>query len=391
MKIKTISGVTLFLLIASFATAQIPCGPTISPLPTLFVNWSQFRYDTQHTACNPYETILSSKTVGNLALDWTYPAGAHVFQDPAVANGLVYFSSDYPDNTLYAVNAATGALVWKYVGAGQTYFSAPVVVNNIVYVGALHQSAVYAFKASTGEFLWQYATAWVVESAPTVANGVLYIGDGNGTLYALNAATGTLLWTYAVPSDEIVSSPTVANGVIYFVSVYPIYPNWSTTLYALNASSQQVMWHYKWSDLIGGTPVAGPGAVYFNSTAFDANTGGILWTSPTYFNSLPALANGVLYVGSDDNAVYALNANTGTVRWRFGTGNSVYSSPSVANGVVYAESNDGNLYALDASTGSMLWQYAVSPISASSPAIANGKVYIGSENATLYAFHLPGQ
>jgi hypothetical protein len=67
--------------------------------------------------------------------------------------------------------------------------------------------------------------------------------------------------------------------------------------------------------------------------------------------SSPAVANGVVYFGSDDHHVYALNASTGSKLWRFTTSNKVGSSPAVANGVVYVGSFDNNVYALNANTG----------------------------------------
>jgi len=387
MKTSRICCLGLLLLIASFATAQIPCGPTINPLATLFVNWPQFRFDPQHTGCNPYESILSTATVGGLVLDWTYPAGSSVYGDPVVANGVVYFTSISPDRTLYAVNAVTGSLVWKYV-AGPDGISAPVVVGGVVYVGSV-DNHVFAFKATTGELLWQYATAGVVESAPAIADGVLYVGDGHGYLYALNANTGTLLWSYRVPENEIVASPAIANGVVYFGASQPIFPQ-TGTLFALDVTTHQVAWQYTWPYAIGATPVVANSKVFFNSTAFNAVTGAMLWDAPVYFASIPAITNGVVYVGSDDNDVYALNASTGSVLWSYRTGDFVYSAPAVANGVVYVESDDGNFYALNAATGVPLWQYTVSNYAASGPAVANGLVYIGSQDATLYTFHLPG-
>ena len=56
--------------------------------------------------------------------------------------------------------------------------------------------------------------------------------------------------------------------------------------------------------------------------------------------------------------VYALNATTGALLWNYTTGGSVYSSPAVANGVVYVGSDDFNVYALNAITGAKLWSYA---------------------------------
>jgi outer membrane protein assembly factor BamB len=53
----------------------------------------------------------------------------------------------------------------------------------------------------------------------------------------------------------------------------------------------------------------------------------------------------VVYIGSDDNNLYALSASTGAPLWNYTTGGSVESSPAVANGVVYVGSDDGNVYA----------------------------------------------
>ena len=387
MKGKIVFCLSFVLLIASFATAQIPCGPNTIRSVTLFVNWPQFRYDTEHTGCNPYETILSTATAGGLVLDWMYRAGAPVYGDPAVANGVVYFTAISPDNTLYAVNARTGSLIWKY-SAGQSDLTSPVVVNRVVYVGS-PENNVYAFNSSTGDLLWQRTTASVVGAAPVVADGVLYVGDGVGYLYALNASTGTVLWTYRVPELEITASPAVHNGVVYFAGSDPSFPG-SCTLFALDIATRQLIWQYTWPFPSGDTPVFGNGAVYLNGYALNANTGAVLWTSPVSVFSLTALANGVLYVGSNDNKVYALNAYTGEIKWHHGTGNFVSSAPTVANGVVYVESDDGNFYVLNAATGALLWQYKVSTYAASAPTVANGLVYIGSEDSNLYAFHLPG-
>ena len=64
----------------------------------------------------------------------------------------------------------------------------------------------------------------------------------------------------------------------------------------------------------------------------------------------PAVADGVVYVGSGDDNVYALDAVTGHVRWTHPTGNEIFSSPVVSGNVVYIGSEDGKLYALN--TGS---------------------------------------
>ena len=59
----------------------------------------------------------------------------------------------------------------------------------------------------------------------------------------------------------------------------------------------------------------------------------------------PAIANGVVYVGSDDHKLYVFDAITGQQKWTASTGSSIYSSPAIANGFVYIGSYDGKLYA----------------------------------------------
>ena len=85
----------------------------------------------------------------------------------------------------------------------------------------------------------------------------------------------------------------------------------------------------------------------------------MLWqfTTGGSVDSSPAVSNGLVYVGSFDANVYALNASTGAKVWQFTTGNSIDTSPAVANGVVYVSSGDNNVYALNASTGAELWQF----------------------------------
>jgi outer membrane protein assembly factor BamB len=106
--------------------------------------------------------------------------------------------------------------------------------------------------------------------------------------------------------------------------------------------------------------------------------------------SSPVVANGVVYIGSGDGNVYALNARTGAKRWSYPTGVSVASSPAVANGVVYIASGDGNVYALNARTGAKLWSYPTGNFVDSSPAVANGVVYVGSTDGNVYAFRPSG-
>ena len=104
------------------------------------------------------------------------------------------------------------------------------------------------------------------------------------------------------------------------------------------------------------------------------------WTYTTgdAITSSAAVANGMVYVGSFDGTVYALDARNGTLAWSYQTGGAIWSSPEVVNGVVYIGSTDDKVYALNAKSGVLLWTYSTGFYVYASPAVVNGVVYIGS-------------
>lgn len=79
------------------------------------------------------------------------------------------------------------------------------------------------------------------------------------------------------------------------------------------------------------------------------------------------------------------NVGSLQLKWSYSTGNQVFSSPAVANGVLYVGSWDHKVYALDARTGVKRWSYATSDIVDSSPAVAYGAVYFGSWDNNVYS------
>jgi outer membrane protein assembly factor BamB len=123
------------------------------------------------------------------------------------------------------------------------------------------------------------------------------------------------------------------------------------------------------------------------STSTAPTTNQTLWsrTISGYTSSYPAVVGGLVFVGSENNNVYALNATTGAQVWSFATGGAVASPPAVANGFVYVGSNDGNVYALKAATGAFVWSFPTGNVVWSSPAVANGVVYVGSASNKIYA------
>ncbi len=361
---------------------------------TVRTDWPEFHFDVSNSGLNPYENVLSTATVGNLALDWKYTTqDNNFFSSPVVVNGVAYVGS--VDHNVYALNASTGALIWKYT-AGDEIGLSPTVANGVVYaVTSGVDNHLYALNATTGALLWKY-TAGYITSPPTVANGLVYVGAANEpSLYALNAATGALIWKYTTGGGAIDLSPAVANGVVYFGD------DGARSVYALNAATGALIWTYATDSDVDSSAAVVNGVVYIGNNApgfyaLNASTGALLWRfyangNPGDSCSNPSVANGLVYIGCYSfyagNSVYAVDAATQLIVWQGAFG---VNSPTIANGVAYVGSTDDKVYALEASTGALLWSYATGgPIE--SPTVVNGMVYIGSFDGNVYAFHLPSE
>ena len=158
-------------------------------------------------------------------------------------------------------------------------------------------------------------------------------------------------------------------------------------------NTNQTMWNYTTGDQVDSSPAVADGRVYVGSNdgkvyCLDAFTGAYVWncTTGAIFSS-PAVADGKVYVGSYDRKVYCLDAFTGAYVWNFQTGGRFWGSPpAVADGKVYFGSLDNKTYCLDAISGALIWSYTTGGNVFSSPAIADGMVFISSNDGKVYAF-----
>lgn len=103
--------------------------------------------------------------------------------------------------------------------------------------------------------------------------------------------------------------------------------------------------------------------------------------------SSPAVVDGLVIAGSDDGSVYAVEEMSGTMVWNFTTSGKVRSSPAVVDGMVFVGSYDDSVYALSEVTGEKIWSYKTGDSIACSPAVADGIVFVGSSDGYLYALN----
>ncbi len=105
----------------------------------------------------------------------------------------------------------------------------------------------------------------------------------------------------------------------------------------------------------------------------------LFWKYKTgsYFHSSPAIYDGLVYAGSDDNILYALDVNNGDVRWKYKTESAIGSTPTITDEMIYISSYDDRVYAYEKS-GKLKWKCNVIAGFYSSPALYNGSLFLGT-------------
>ncbi|HXD79672.1 MAG TPA: PQQ-binding-like beta-propeller repeat protein, partial [Puia sp.] len=272
-------------------------------------------------------------------------------------------------------SARFGALQWTFHATGKI-FSSPVLCGNLVLVGS-EDDTLYALDAATGIPRWTFRPGGPIDGTPAVVGGTAFFNSYDGNLYAVDASSGRLTWKFRTrgekrvgamglwtmkpatrymedPFDFFESSAVVDSsaGLLYFGSG-------DGNLYALGVSDGSLRWRFQ--------------------------TGGIVHTTP-------ALSGHSVYFGSWDRNLYALDARTGRQKWKFMTGadttfhllEGIQASPLVYGRDVFFGARDGNFYCLDTTTGRLVWKYdAAHSWILSTAAASDHIIYTGTSDTYL--------
>ena len=191
------------------------------------------------------------------------------------------------------------------------------------------------------------ASASVATSSPAVVGGRMYVGTTFGDLAAFSTDSCARAWSVNV-GPGAASSPAIVSGVAYV------------------ATSR------------GGI------------AAYKATTGALRWrtnVSPGF--GTPTVSHGRIIAAGRDGNVYAFKSSDGRLLWSAAVGAGVESPPSytAVGGVLYVGSADGSVYALDPSTGTVNEARSMpvgGPVSAP-PAIRSGRLFVATENGIVTA------
>lgn len=198
------------------------------------------------------------------------PLGTRLRSSPAAARGRAFVGGG--DGVVYAVDVASGVVVWRHATEGaalssadfgydrRTVQSSPAVAGRRVFVGS-RDGRLYALDTDTGERLWaaEYAPSWVV-SSPAVARGTVFTGTSDAhRVEALDVATGTVRWSRDV-GTRVLGSPTLAGAVL-------LVPGNDGFLSALDAADGSLLWRFAAGAMIQSSPAVAGDLVVFGDDA----------------------------------------------------------------------------------------------------------------------------
>lgn len=335
--------------------------------------------------------IIALNANGSLkwAKDYTSTQGPSLSAD----GQTLYFDSE---SSVIAASSLDGTKKWEFKTDNNMIFGPTVGPDGVIYQGSWDKYF-YAIN-SDGTLKWKYLTKGTISYPPSIdKNGNIYLGGGDahfgpdGNIYAFNK-DGRLLWTYDTKMLRVGSPAIGYDGLLYF----PAAP----LLFALNTEGKLV-----WKKGPDITPVQGnaqkapcapppaPCDNAINAPDNDSATGrediaGII---------TPAITpEGVIYIGTSQGKVFAIDAKTQETKWSYQTGKNPeqkgvdYGLPSFVmadkTGTSYFGSVDYKFYAID-KAGKVKWTYETGgKIMEAAPAIgSDGTIYFTSEDGYVYA------
>lgn len=377
-----------------------------SPLAALQSS-ALFRADPAHTG------VYAEPGPGaGFVIRWRYQADGTVRSAPAVTRTSVYVGTS--GGSLLALDRADGRLRWRY-DAGAPLPSSPAVSDGVVVIAG-RDGAVHGVDAGTGRGLWRtrptetLALPWGREgwdywvSSPNVVDGRVLIGSPDGRLLSLDLRSGDELWSYSLGARTR-SSPAVSDsmvfigddaGVVHAVGLTRGRPLWAHETEGAGLASADFGWDRV---SLQSSPAVDGGVLYIGSRdggvyALDANTGERLWYADhgnPWVVASAAVHGDTIWIGSSDGLfVAALDAATGEELWRTAVGARVFASPALAlgpgGGTLYVADHGGVIRAMDPATGEERWRFDVGEtMLQSSPVPAEDALYFGADDGGVYA------
>ena len=310
---------------------------------------------------------------------WIFKCEDEIRGTPLYHEGTVYVGAY--DHNMYALDASTGDFKWKYAADGGIA-SKPAVYENNLYFGSADQR-VYAISTRSGQNVWVRSTEGPIYSSPCIAERHIFIGSDDEHLYVLNTLTGREAWKVHAGS-KVRSSPLVVGDRVYFGTE-------DGEVHCVDFSGK-TQWHLTAKRAVTASPHFANGVIYISSLdsvlyAIDANTGWVIWRFRMNKGSISTPTTDInhIFVGSTDGNMYCVNMKSSSKEWNYSTDNQINGSPVLYKDAIYFGGVDGKIYCLEARNGHLRWEYATNGPITSAPAIKDDIIYIGSTDCHVYA------
>ncbi|OGQ52165.1 MAG: hypothetical protein A3J24_10735 [Deltaproteobacteria bacterium RIFCSPLOWO2_02_FULL_53_8] len=320
-------------------------------------------------------------------LKWSFATKGPVHSSPVVSGGRLFVGSY--DNSLYALDAATGSLIWSFATEGEI-LSTPAVAKDVVYFGS-KDGNVYALEAATGKLIWKHETIRGVVTSAVATDTLVLISSTDSYIYALSVTDGKRQWRsqmYDTKNTGVYSSPALFEDAVFYAGKNGV-------LYGASLKSGGRRWQFATKSAIYASPVIKDEVIYIASYdrhlyAINVKTGLRLWRrrigNELGYASV-AVVNDDVYQAFKSGLVKVFNKSTGSETASFTFPSGIKSTPVVsADGLMIFGGEDGVVYAASSKTGAVLWQYKTDGPIHSSPAVVDNTIYIGSEDGAIYAF-----
>ncbi len=290
------------------------------------------------------------------------PKSGSIASNADYHNGIVYFSA--LDSYIYAVNAETGELIWKFKTGAPT-MSTPLVHRNYVYFGS--NDGYFYCTDLNGRLVWKKYTGDIIVSSPLGISDMIVISTGSGYVFCFSPE-GEELWKFKT-GEGITANPAAVNDTI-FVGSY------DRNFYAINTDGT-LKWRFT-----AGERVTSPLIMTEGKLLCDPNR--------RSWDRSPESPDITIYCPSYDNNVYAFRED-GAMIWRFNCGTSPAGGLGGSNGTVYAGTISGLFFAIDAVNGIEKWRFKTGGMIASGAEVKDGNVYFTSFDQKLYCFSEKGE
>ncbi|HVQ31668.1 MAG TPA: PQQ-binding-like beta-propeller repeat protein [Vicinamibacteria bacterium] len=244
-----------------------------------------------------------------------------------------------------------------------------------------------------GTLVYETKIASASESSPALNGRAVLLGTDDGELLAVDAIDGRI--AYRVKLGEVVRSSPLPQGDRVFVGA--VEGKGLGALLALDAANGKTVWKRKLGPVFSSPALAG-GLVLVGSDdeslhAVDAQSGALAWSRPlsARVRATPAVLGDVAVVGDFKGRVAAVKTTDGTLVWSQELGQPVYSSAALTPALCVVGCHDGHVYGLSLATGERVFDVATGGPVVSSPTIQGAHFLAASTDGQLYLFDATGR